>query len=89
MVKAVKRVSGILEEGLGTTRVHMVLEGTGVNHLHAKLYPAIGLNQKEFKQIIAEEKRQFDAYPGYVTTLMGPKASEEELKNVQKLIQGR
>ncbi|MDE1761993.1 MAG: HIT domain-containing protein [Candidatus Micrarchaeota archaeon] len=88
LIKAAKRVSGVLEKGLDVQRVHMVLEGTGVNHLHAKLYPAIGIRSREFKEIIANEKRHFDAYPGYVTTLMGEKASDDELKTVQKQIIG-
>ena len=41
-IKAVKKVANLLEEKLNVKRVHMVFEGTGVNHLHAKLYPAIG-----------------------------------------------
>ena len=86
LMGAVRKVAKKLETGLDVGRVHMVLEGMGVNHLHAKLYPAIGINQKEFKAIEAVEKRYFDAYPGYISTLMGPKATDEELRKVQKQI---
>lgn len=82
---SVKRVSKLLEERLKVGRVHMVLEGTGVNHLHAKLYPAIG-TQKGFKEHIAHENVQFDSYPGYVTTLMGPRADDDALRELQKLL---
>ena len=86
LMSAVRKVARLLENRLEVGRVHLVLEGMGVNHLHAKLYPAIGLEQEEFSSIEAEERKRFDKYPGYITTLMGPKASEEELKAVQKQI---
>ncbi|MDE1851811.1 MAG: HIT domain-containing protein [Candidatus Micrarchaeota archaeon] len=82
---AVKRVSKQIERKLNVGRVHMVLEGTGVNHLHAKLYPAIGTD-KGFKEHIAKENVHFDSYPGYVTTLMGPRADDNYLKELQKLL---
>ncbi len=85
IVIAAKKVSKLLEARLKVGRVHMVLEGTGVNHLHAKLYPALGTN-KAFEAVIAEEKLFFEAYPGYVTTLMGPRAKDEDLKALQKQI---
>ncbi len=86
IVLASKRTAQLLEKGLGVARVHMVFEGTGVNHLHAKLYPAIGLADKEFEEIIADGTIRFDRYEGYVTTMMGPKATDEELSKVHKRI---
>ncbi|MDE1825384.1 MAG: HIT domain-containing protein [Candidatus Micrarchaeota archaeon] len=86
LMAAIRKVARLLEKQLKVGRVHLVLEGMGVNHLHAKLYPAIGLEQKDFSAVEAGERKRFDAYPGYVTTLMGPKASDEELKAVQKQI---
>ncbi len=88
MIKTSKRVAKLLEATLNVGRVHLVLEGTGVNHLHAKLYPAIGVN-KAFIQLIAKENVYFKSYPGYVTTLMGPRAEDEELKKLQKQITGK
>lgn len=83
-VKAVKKVANLLEQKLKVKRVHVVFEGTGVNHLHAKLYPAIGYG--EGPEPPDYEVRRFERYPGYVTSAVGPKASEEELKAVQKEI---
>jgi diadenosine tetraphosphate (Ap4A) HIT family hydrolase len=82
---SVKNVAKLLEERLEVGRVHMALEGTGVNHLHAKLYPAMGCDRK-FKQAIAEERVFFKCYPGYVTTLMGPKADDVELRKLKEQI---
>jgi diadenosine tetraphosphate (Ap4A) HIT family hydrolase len=84
-IVATKKVAKLLEKRLKTGRVHMVLEGTAINHLHAKLYPALGTDRK-FVQAIAEERIHFDCYPGYVTTLMGPRANDAELKGLQKRI---
>ncbi len=82
-MKAVKKVAKLLAKRLKVNRVHLVLEGTAVNHLHAKLYPAIGCS-KDSISTTAKENVKFDSYPGYVTTIMGPRADEEELKELQK-----
>ncbi len=79
-----KKVANLIRNRLKVGRVHLVLEGTGVNHLHAKLYPTSGLNSKAFKEIIASERVYFKKYPGYVTTILGPRASASALERVQK-----
>jgi diadenosine tetraphosphate (Ap4A) HIT family hydrolase len=80
-IKSIKKVADLLKAKLKVERVHMVFEGTGVNHLHAKLYPAIGYGETPDPEDRAV--RRFRIYPGYVTSAVGPKASEEELKAVQ------
>jgi histidine triad (HIT) family protein len=85
-IKITKKVAKLLENKLGVGRVHLVLEGTGVNHLHAKLYPAIGLKSNEFKEIWAKDKIYFKKYEGYISTLTGPKASEKSLREIQRRI---
>ena len=82
---AIKKVAELLEGKLEVKRVHIVIEGTGINHLHAKLYPAIGLTDK-YAEAVAKEKRYFKRYEGYVTTLTGPKAKNKELKKLQEKI---
>jgi hypothetical protein len=61
----------------------MVIEGMGVNHAHVKLYPLHGLGP-EFKPMIPEGIHYFEKYQGYLSTILGPKASDEELKEVLK-----
>lgn len=41
-MKYVKKVAKLLDEKLGSERCRILFEGYGVNHLHAKLYPAYG-----------------------------------------------
>jgi len=85
LMKATKKVAKMLEKGLKVKRVHMVMEGTAINHLHVKLYPAIGMKSKNEKRI-ADDHIYFDEYKGYITTLLGPKANEKDLKEVQNKI---
>ncbi len=85
-MKVTKKVVLLLEQKLGVKRVNLVLEGTFNDHLHAKLYPAIGY--PEGKNAETENLVKFDQYPGYVTTLLGPQADTEELKSLQQKITG-
>jgi diadenosine tetraphosphate (Ap4A) HIT family hydrolase len=61
--------------------VGLVIEGEGVPHLHVKLIPMYGSgahpNHSEF----------YETYPGYLTTINGPRMSDEQLVEIQKKIQ--
>jgi diadenosine tetraphosphate (Ap4A) HIT family hydrolase len=81
LMVASKTVAKLLEKGLGVKRVAMVMEGMGVNHVHIKLYPMYGLDEK-FTETWTPERMFFDKYPGYITTHLGPKSSAEELQKV-------
>jgi diadenosine tetraphosphate (Ap4A) HIT family hydrolase len=86
LMLASKNTARILEKGLRACRIHLVVEGTGVNHLHAKLYPAIGTDSRKFRQILSKESTYFETYPGFVSTMMGPKASDKDLMRVYNSI---
>lgn len=79
-----KKVSKLLDKKLGSKRTALVMEGMGINHAHIKLYPMHGL-EDDFRSMIPEEKVFFDKYPGYITTLLGNKASDEELNQIRNL----
>lgn len=79
-----KKVSKLLDLKLGVKRTALVMEGMGINHAHIKLYPLHGLGS-EFQEMLTEEKIFFDKYNGYITTILGPKATEDELEQVRKL----
>jgi len=78
---AAKKVAKILEKALGVKRVAMVMEGMGVNHAHIKLYPLHGLENK-FVEMYAPERRFFDRYEGYLTTVLGPEADMQRLNKL-------
>ncbi len=80
LLNASKEVAKILEKGLNVERVAMVFEGQGVNHIHTKLYPMHNVNTAKFGDLTGNV--YFKEYPGYITTLVGPKRSPEELKKV-------
>ncbi len=82
---AVRKVAKLLERGLNVKRVAIVLEGMGVNHVHIKLYPLYGIEEK-FKETWAKEKKYFNKYEGYISTQLGPQKSNEELKKVAEKI---
>ena len=76
-----KKTAKILEKGLGVLRVAIVMEGLGVNHVHIKLYPIHGLNEK-FEEMWANDKIYFDKYIGYISTQLGPEASIEKRQEI-------
>jgi histidine triad (HIT) family protein len=79
-----KRVAKILDERLASERCAIVLEGTGIDHAHLKIYPMHGIKKGELKE---SSKRVFyDEYPGFVTTALGPPAGRDELEKVAKKI---
>lgn len=85
LLSASKTVAKILEKAFNTTRVAMVVEGTGVPFVHIKLYPLIGdiynINNTWKKHI------EFNTeYHGFLTTAEGPLMNNDELKAIQKKI---
>ncbi|MFH1780164.1 MAG: HIT domain-containing protein [Candidatus Micrarchaeota archaeon] len=82
---AVKKVDSLLRKKLNVERVALVIEGMGVNHAHAKLYPLHGVG-KEFTAMEAKEKVFYEEYPGFVTTLLGPQTDFNELKKLAEKI---
>lgn len=83
---ATKKVANLLERALDVKRVALVFEGTGVAHVHAKLYPLYGELASQ-TDVWAPEKEFVEQYRGYITTLEGPKMDTERLKEIQAKIQ--
>ena len=81
---AAKKLGKVIDEKLKVERTALVMEGMGVNHAHIKLYPLHGLGP-EFRAIIPDGKKFFENYEGYLTTVMGPKADDAELKKIRDL----
>ncbi len=63
----------------------MVFEGTGVAHVHAKLYPLHGKLAGE-TNVWSTHNEFYPEYVGYITTVEGPKMTDEELDKIQKAI---
>ena len=82
---AARKVVKMLDKALNVKRTVMVMEGIGIDHAHIKLYPVHGMKTKN-DNIISEERAFFKKYPGYTTTLLGPRADDKELAQLAKKI---
>ena len=80
-----KKVAKLLDKSLNVQRTAMVMEGTGINHVHIKLCPLHGLDKK-FTETWSKEERYFNTYQGYLSTILGPKADPIELEKLAKTI---
>ena len=85
IIKSGKIVAKMLEKALDVSRVALVAEGVGVNHLHLKLYPLHGFDPKTVFDTTKEEL-YFEKYEGFVSTQMGPQAEPEDLKKLAEFI---
>jgi len=83
LIIASKKVSKILEQKLKCKRVGLIMEGIGVDHTHMKLYPMHGLSRK-YVSIIHPKRVFFRKYPGYLTSLLGPKISKKKLEKIHR-----
>lgn len=86
LILASKHVAGILENYFEDTgRVGVIMEGTGIDHAHVKLVPMHGTeNLKEgiWEQVLTEKEYWFEKYEGWISSVGGPKADPEKLKEL-------
>ena len=87
LLQATQKVAKMLEKAFSTTRVAMVIEGTGVAHVHAKLIPLHGSLASE-TDVWSKHQEFYPEYVGYLTTVEGPKMSDAELDEIQAKIVG-
>ncbi len=85
LMLATKKVAKLLEKAFETSRVAVVFEGTGIAHVHAKLYPLHGdlANQTG---VWSKHQEFHPQYAGYFTTAEGPRMGDEKLKEIQDKI---
>jgi histidine triad (HIT) family protein len=81
---AAKKVAHKLQKAFGVQRVGLVIEGEGVPHLHVKLIPMHG--QRDADNTGPSHMEFYPEYPGYLTTVEGPRMSNEELADIQQKI---
>ena len=69
LVLAAKKIAKLIDEKLPDVgRTGMILEGFGVDHLHAKLFPMHGTKNDEWKQHVSHVEKYFDRYEGYISS---------------------
>lgn len=81
---ATKKVAKLLEKALAVERVAVVFEGEAVPHVHAKLYPMHNMQADRSK--FPKSEVFMPQYPGFITTIEGPKMSDTELTAIQQKI---
>jgi diadenosine tetraphosphate (Ap4A) HIT family hydrolase len=87
LMAAAKQVAKLLEKALGVKKVGLVFEGEGVAHVHAKLYPMHGALTPERLSALAHHQEFYPEYPGYISTVEGPRMSDDQLTDIQQKIQ--
>lgn len=85
LMETAQKVAKILEKWLKVQRVAMVMEWMWVNHVHIKLYPLHGLDQK-FTEMRAPEKVRFEKYEWYISTQTWNQADFWELAKIAEEI---
>ncbi len=85
LLMAAKKVAHILEKAFDVEHVALVFEGEAVPHVHAKLYPMHGLDKD--RSDFPKQQVFMAQYPGYITTVEGPKMDDADLRTIQQKIQ--
>lgn len=85
LLLATKKVANLLQKALDVKRVALVIEGTGVAYVHAKLIPLHG-DLAGQTNVWSKHTEFTDEYKGYITTAEGPKMDDELLKSIQEKI---
>jgi diadenosine tetraphosphate (Ap4A) HIT family hydrolase len=87
LIIASKNVCKLLDSKLdGVGRTGIILEGFGINHVHAKLFPMHGTDMNEWKPIIANIDTYFDKYEGYISSNSSGMVEDKELAKLAKKI---
>jgi histidine triad (HIT) family protein len=84
LMLAAKKVARLLEKALDVDRVALVFEGEAVPHVHAKLFPMHGLHDDRTQ--FPKQQIFMAQYPGFITTIDGPKMDDRDLQEIQAKI---
>lgn len=66
-------------------RVGLIMEGTGIDHAHIKLFPMHGtghMKKGEWKQYHSNNDKFFETYEGYICSNDGPKGDEQKIREL-------
>lgn len=89
LILASKKVAHLLDKVFeDVSRTALVLEGFGVDHVHAKLYPLHGTNtyKHNWKEIKSDKNDFFDQYLGYISSHDSLRANDAYLKTLAERI---
>jgi diadenosine tetraphosphate (Ap4A) HIT family hydrolase len=85
-----KKVAKMLENYFDNVgRVGLIMEGTGIDHAHIKLFPMHGTGytkKGDWKQHHSEIETYFERYEGYISSNDGEQTDLEKLEKLAKMI---
>ena len=81
--KTAKLIDNKLED---VGRTGMILEGFGVDHVHAKLFPMHGTEMPEWNPIKSDVDKYFEKYEGYISSHDYQRADDEKLSELARKI---
>jgi len=84
LMVAAKKVAKLLEKAFDVERVAVVFEGQEVPYVHVKLYPMH--NAFADRSAFPRQLMFFPQYPGYISTIEGPRMSDDQLQSIQQKI---
>jgi diadenosine tetraphosphate (Ap4A) HIT family hydrolase len=85
LMRATRTVADLLKVKLGVYRVALVFEGTGIAYVHAKLYPLHG-DLAGQTDVWSDHTEFVEHYRGYLTSIEGPRMSDDELELIAQTI---
>ncbi len=90
LVLATKKVAKLIDRKLPDVgRTGMILEGFGIDHLHAKLFPMHGTEKiKGWKPIKSKVNKYFEKYEGYISSHDWKRADDKKLAELARRIRG-
>ncbi len=88
LMKFLDEAIKVLKRGLSVEKVAVVLEGSGVQHLHVKLFPLVGYDETVI-MISKLQRVWFDRYLGFITTKQGVTQPMDFLKKLAEEIRKR
>jgi diadenosine tetraphosphate (Ap4A) HIT family hydrolase len=89
LVLAAKRVGLLLDQKLpGVGRTGLILEGFGVDHAHAKLFPMHGTQTPAFRPLARPADKYFHQYEGYISSHDYSRADDAELATLARRLRG-
>lgn len=87
LMLASKKVAKLLDSKLDDVgRTGMILEGFGIDHAHAKLFPMHGTKMKEWEPLKSNVDKYFEKYEGYISSHDYKRADDMELSKLGEKI---
>lgn len=87
LMKATREVGDKLVKTFeDVARVGIMIEGTGVDHVHVKLVPMHGTAEADWEKYYIDESRFFEKYPGFISSHTSSRADDTALSHLAEKI---